>query len=120
MNTYYKVIVLGNDRSGKTRFCTSALGNNCTIHELRGYTEGVNTYTKRTDTAEIELWDTGRGGLRGGYFIGTDAAVILSTNDNDTRKYVIELSRHAPDARFVVVNPTQEYDANQILRTFNF
>ena len=97
-----KIIVLGNNLSGKTRFCTKAL--NCSITESAGYTEAYGFYPINNDLGkEVHLWDMGRGGMRDGYFIGSNAGIIIYENSSTKRKYEKELRQNCGDVPIVYI-----------------
>jgi len=102
-NNMYKVIVLGNNRSGKTRFCAKTLGL-ATPNELHGYTDGYCVYVAHTNNGqEVHLFDTGRGGMRDGYFMESNAAIIMYDNSSTKSKYTEELRRNCGDIPIVYI-----------------
>jgi len=109
-NNMYKVIVLGNNRSGKTRFCIKTLNLTDIPTEQHGYTAGYTVYIARTNKMqEVHLFDTGRGGMRDGYFMQSNAAIIMYDTPDDKDKYSEELRRNCGDIPIVYIN-TRDVD----------
>lgn len=95
--TTRNIIVLGDDRVGKTRYCASVLGMPY-IEETCGYTMGMQVYdVPHRGVCRISLRDTGRGGLRSAYFIGVTEAVIIYKTDKDKARYEAEVRAHCGD-----------------------
>ena len=98
-----KVLFIGNTRTGKTH----------TVNRLKGLKNvpynptigaDVYTYTNKNGT-EVSIWDCAgkeeHAGLRDGYFIGADVAVIFGEDIVDWHR---DVSR-AADKVQVVLNP---------------
>jgi hypothetical protein len=106
-NHMYKVIVLGNDRSGKTRFSAKTLGLANTPTEILGYTAGYAVYVAHTDKGqEVHLFDTGRGGMRDGYFMQSNAAIIMYNKSSTKSKYRKEVRQNCGDIPIVYIKTT--------------
>ncbi len=95
--TTRNIIVLGDDRVGKTRYCASVL-NMPYIEETCGYTMGMQVYdVQHRGMCRISLRDTGRGGLRSAYFIGVTEAVIIYKTEEDKARYEAEVRAYCGD-----------------------
>lgn len=108
----FKVVVLGNNLSGKTRFCVKACSLD-SIYEYHGHTAGLSVFVPQTSdgfNGPISLWDTGRGGMRDGYIKHSNAAVIIYNNGSSKRMYTEELRELCGDVPVVYIK-SKDIDA---------
>jgi GTPase SAR1 family protein len=103
----FKITVLGNNLSGKTRFCTKVC-NLDSIREYHGFTAGYAMYRPQTIAKssvgdDVYLCDIGREGMRDGYIMHSNAAVIIYNNRSSKRRYTEELRELCGDVPVVYI-----------------
>ena len=82
-----KIVILGDSNTGKTTWVYRLLG----ITTPTKPTMGVEVYNTQYNGQNFELWDTGYGGIREGYFMGAACAFILYTDRAQVDKFKREI-----------------------------
>ena len=82
-----KVILLGDTKTGKTTWVHRLNGNENVAKGTLGF-EVHNVYH---NGVKYEIWDTGYGGIRDAYFLGSSCAFIVYTEREQVEKYKKEI-----------------------------
>lgn len=92
-----KVLLVGNGARGKTEWAKQA------PHQPYIPTQGVEVHPVRSDdgVVRVKLWDCAGmykyGGLRDGYYINADAALIFADNEKEAIYWAQEVLRVTPN-----------------------
>jgi GTPase SAR1 family protein len=85
-----KVVVLGDNRVGKSTWVYSLLG----FDKKPARTLGVEVFDYTYNGKKLTIWDTANTGLYEGYILGADYAVIVYKNKASVEKYKEDISRY--------------------------
>lgn len=124
----YKVVFIGDTRTCKTAYATHLAfqckhgnrhANVLGVHRWSGDylgekhspTLGVEVHPYILDGAVISIWDcAGKeefGGLRDGYYIAADGAVVFAQNFKSAGKWIRAFKRVVGNAPIVIIDPTE-------------
>ena len=109
-----KISIIGNSAVGKTSFVRKLLTNE--IPEEHIATLGVEVFPVSKNNKIFNLWDCAGlekfGGLRDGYWLKSDGAIIFSSSGNkEIAFWYKQISRFLPDNKIVLFNNgTSKYE----------
>lgn len=108
MNKEFKVVLIGDKESGKTKWIENLFGK---FDPTYVPTLGFNTFEHSVAGLDINFWDTAGdsnyAGLGDGYLIGSDACVVFGDNK---QKWIDDFQKLCPEKPIILFDGDETLD----------